>query len=393
MKRLPGYVKAVAGTSLMATMGVIPIYLFSSQALAIRDELGFDAARFGAMVSAFFVAGAVVSVAGGLLLDRIGGRTMTVIAGALALVGGLGVAALGTSYPRLFGLAALLGAAHACLQMVANTAVASAIPANRQGTAFAVKQAGGPAGIATAAVLAALVGQHVGWRPTFVIAAAMAAIVAAVVLMILPADGRATGERTAGPVPGPSPRMVIVASAGIGAASAAVTALGAFVVSWGVTVGLSPATAAYVLAAGSALSLIARVVTGARADRRGGQHFPVVVRQILVGAVAFAVLAVPGQVAFWPAAVLVFSIGWAWPGLFLFAMIRIAGDSPGVVAGATQAGFFVGGAAGPLLFGAVVSAAGYSAAWLVNAALMVAAAALLWRARTLFLRRVTAPAG
>ena len=80
-----------------------------------------------------------------------------------------------------------------------------------------------------------------------------------------------------------------------------------------------------------------------------------------------------------------FAIGWSWPGLLMFAVVRVARDSPGVATSAVQTGAFAGGALGPVLFGLVVSSAGYGTAWPAAVVSLSLAAVLLLVARRLFL--------
>ena len=161
--------------------------------------------------------------------------------------------------------------------------------------------------------------------------------------------------------------------------------LGAFVASWGFQFGISPAQAGYLMAGGSCLSICVRLLSGQRADRRNGGNLTVVIRQIVLGACGFLIFAIDTVPTFWGAAILNFSIGWAWPGVLLFAIVRIGRDAPGAASGALQAGAFAGGAAGPALFGLIASYAAYPTAWRTCAAAMLVAAALLTAARRGFL--------
>ncbi|MET9329520.1 MFS transporter, partial [Tsukamurella sp. NPDC003166] len=187
---------------------------------------------------------------------------------------------------------------------------------------------------------------------------------------------------------------LLIAVAGICLACIAATAMSAFTTTWAVELGMSEHRAATAAGVGSLLSVVARVATGVLADRRGRAHLPAAAIQVAVGAVALAVLSVPHLAAFWPGMLVAFSIGWAWPGLLILAMMRLARDSPGTVSGLVQGGMFLGGALGPSLFGATVAAAGFTVAWLAAAAVMAAGAALLLVARRAFLRHpdgATAP--
>ena len=84
-----------------------------------------------------------------------------------------------------------------------------------------------------------------------------------------------------------------------------------------------------------------------------------------------------------------FGSGWAWPGLFNLAVVRLNPGAPAAATGITQTGVYIGALSGPVLFGIVVDRFGYSLAWTL-AGLSLATAAggvvvgrrrvLAWRA-------------
>ena len=78
-------------------------------------------------------------------------------------------------------------------------------------------------------------------------------------------------------------------------------------------------------------------------------------------------------------ALVAYTLGWGWNGLFNLAVVRSNPERPGAATGITQTGVFVGAVFGPLLFGFVVDRASYTAAWLVAGVLSLAAAASVRR--------------
>ena len=64
-------------------------------------------------------------------------------------------------------------------------------------------------------------------------------------------------------------------------------------------------------------------VHGWLADKRSGGHIAVVAGSLLLGAGGLALLAVPGALALVLGTVLGFGLGWAWPGLLQFAVVRL----------------------------------------------------------------------
>jgi MFS family permease len=75
--------------SAMITLGALPAFLLSAQAVLIRDELEFDEVSLGLLVGSFFGAAAVTAVLSGSFIDALGRRRSTVLAGLTAGSGGL----------------------------------------------------------------------------------------------------------------------------------------------------------------------------------------------------------------------------------------------------------------------------------------------------------------
>jgi MFS family permease len=164
----------------------------------------------------------------------------------------------------------------------------------------------------------------------------------------------------------------------------AVNSVGAFLPVWAFDSGLTPSQAGLLVGLASAGSILMRVLGGAAADRRGARHLPVVARNLAIGAVGICLVATGNPVLLVPGAVLAFSFGWGWPGLLMFAVVRMGRERPGLASTSVQAGAFLGGACGPAVFGVTVASAGYRTAWLGVAAVMVLAAGLLLLARAGF---------
>jgi MFS family permease len=386
--RVPAAVLTMVAASGMTTLGAIPVFLLSSQSVLVRRDLDFDEARFGIAVSCFFGAAAVTALLGGGFADRLGRRRSTLLAGSLASLGGVGLAWGARSYSMLVLALVVLGMANAALQVTSNLSLAKSIPKHRQGLAFGVKQSAIPLAIFLGGIAVPTVAVVVGWRWTFGIAAALAALVVLGGLSL--PDERSTRAVTRKPVEKAPALALALSATAMAVASMALNSFGAFVAAWGFHIGMTPSQTGYLMAAGSGLSVAARVFTGHRADRRGGRNLPVVATQMLIGAVALAAISVQSVPVLWVASILAFAVGWAWPGLMLFAVVRVGREAPGAASGAVQGGAFIGGASGPALFGLLVSHTDYPFAWRVAALFMFTAAALVWLARRMFLRDLAA---
>lgn len=354
-----------------ALVGVLPVFLTGALAVQIGRDISFGASRLGVASGAFFAAAAIGSALMGRLAERTGpGRSMRASAVCAALF--LALLAVAPSYEALILLLFLAGLSNSLAQVSANLLVARGIDPLRQGWSLAMKQAGVPAGTLLGGLAVPVLGVTVGWRWAFVVAAFGAAATAVVVPVdaVAPA-GRAAVRRPDGDVPlGP----LVLLAVGVGFASAANGSLATFLVSAGVDAGLSESASGLVLMGGSAMGITMRLLAGSRADRRGGRHLPVVSALLTGGAIGYLLLA-PGDVATHLAgAAIAFGSGWAWPGLFNLAVVRLNPSAPGAATGITQTGVYVGALAGPILFGLVVDAWGYELAWTLAAVSSVGSA-------------------
>lgn len=386
--RVPATAGVVLVASGMTTLGSLPVFLLGSQSVFVRAELGFGEGRFGLVVSAFFAAAASTALLGGGLVDRLGQRYGTVVAGALAAVGGLGVALLAHGWLALLLLMVLLGMANAACQVTSNLTMARAVPPHRRGLGFGVKQAAVPLSIMISGLAVPLVAAVVGWRWTF--AATGVCGVALVAWGFTRPSGSATPARPGQGVDKPALAPLLMTMVAVTVASAAANSLGSFIASWGFHVGLTPSQAGALMAVGSGTNVAMRVLVGHLADQRHGRNLPVVAVQMLVGAVSLAVLAAGTPVTVVVAGFVALALGWSWPGLLLYAVVRVGRDAPGRASGVVQAGAFAGGAAGPAAFGAVVGLFGYETAWQSAATLFLLAAGLVLLARRMFIADLVA---
>jgi len=371
----------------MTTLGALPVFLLSAQSVLIREELHFGDAQLGLAVSAFFGAAAMASFFAGALADRLGRRIGTLVAGGLTMVVALLVAVLAQSFVVLLLLLVLAGVANAAMQMTSNLTLARSVDAGHRGLAFGVKQSAIPTAILLGGLAVPTVGAVVGWRWTFVGLAVAAALVVLAGLRLPPTAATLPDQEEERDRP-PKGALVVSAVAMV-LASAATNSLGSFAPSWGFRVGLTPSEAGLLVAAGSAVSVLVRVASGALADRRRGRNLPVVSAYLVAGAVGLVVMSydhVPSVVV---GTLVAFGIGWAWPGLLLFAVVRVGRDSPAAASGTIQAGAFAGGAFGPALFGLLVASTSFETSWRVTAAVMLVSASLLVVARQMFVRDLT----
>ena len=356
------------------TTGVLPVFLFGALAALVRDDLGFSQSGIGIATSVFFIAGALVSVPGGWLTERVGAVRTTMVSTGLAACSLLGIAVLARSWVHLLPLLILAGAANAFVQPATNGMLAGDVPPRRQGLVFGIKQAAVPLATTVAGLALPVLGLTLGWRGAFAVAAALTLPV--LLALALQRERRPASRADRAVRPGVSRDLVVLAVvAGLGAGTG--NAMGAFYVDSAMGSGVSAALAGLFLAVGSATGIVARVAWGWWTDRRRMARLPVVAGLLLTGAGGFAVIAAqPSPALLLAGTIVAYAAGWGWNGLLIAAVIEAHPHAPAAATGVTQAGVYGGAVVVPPLFGVLVESLSYAVAWSVAAALVGAAGVL-----------------
>ena len=353
---------------------MLPSFLVGALALQIHKDLDAGVEAVAAGVTIFFLAGALAAGWGGRLADHIGAlramrRCILVTAGALA------AAALAPSLPLLFVLLAVAGVANAVTQPAINLFVAEQIPGDRQGLGFGIKQSGIPAAILVSGLALPVLALPLGWRVTL----AVCALAPLAVGLALPRGETVHVSRR--PASRRPSRALLLTAFGAALGTAGPSALGAYLVASAVDVGIGEGTAGLLAALASALSLATRVTLGARADRRHDYGLAVVVILLAAGSAGFALMSSDAEAVFVLGALVAFTLGWGWPGLFNLAVVDSNRETPGSASGVSQTGIYAGAAFGPAAFGGLASTAGYGTAWAAVAVMTLLSAGVLWLAR------------
>jgi predicted MFS family arabinose efflux permease len=365
-------VRAATG-ALTTTIAVsIPVFLVGGLAVQISDELGFSPAGLGLAVSAYFGASALASVPAGALVERYGSTRVSRYGIALAAASLLAVAVAARSLWSLVAVLALGAAANALGQLASNSSLARHVPTRRQGLSFGVKQAAIPVSTLLAGVSVPVVALTVGWRWAFV----LAAVLALAVIPLVPAE-HDNERRSRGNGGDRATGALVVLGVAATLAAGAANALGTFLVDSAVVRGISPGPAGLALTLGGAVCAVARITGGWQADLRPGRQVGVIAGLLAAGAAGLALLAVPGTLPLVAGVVLGFGLGWSWPGLMNFAVVRLHPQAPAAATSITQTGVYAGGCLGPLGLGAVATAADYPTMWTVAAVAMVTASGLM----------------
>lgn len=348
-------------------MGTLPAFLLGGLSVFVREDLGFGPSELGLVVAGFFLCSAVTSTPGGRMTERIGARRSMLRAAAMS---GIALVCIGTVVDSLADLAlamAFAGVGNGIAQPAGNLAIARGVARGRQGLAFGMKQSTIPTATLVAGAMVPAVGALFDWRVAFLGVASGSVLL----WLLMPRDpyriaSRRPGARLRdGDVP-LLPLMIFAGGAFCGAAVG--TSLASFFVGSAVAGGVDPGSAGVLLGIRSVTGILSRLSIGTAADRRDRGHLEVVALLLSTGALGFLGLAVSGSVlALGVATVVAFAAGWAWPGLFNFAVVRLNPNAPAAATAITQTGVFVGGVLGPAVFGRIVDLVSYGSAWVVAA--------------------------
>lgn len=383
-----GAVRAAVGAITVTTVAVLPVFLTGALAVQISGELGFDPAGLGLVVALYFGVSALCSLPVGRLVERWGGARTSRVAVLGVAVFMLALAGFARSSVSLVVILTAGAWCNVMAQLASNLTLARSVPAHRLGLSFGVKQAAIPLATLLAGAAVPGVALTIGWRWAYVMASGLALLA----LLGVPRGG-APHVPTPKPPPGERATLALaVLGVGSGLGAGAANALGIFLVAAAVDRGIGPGTAGLVLTFGSVVGFAGRLLHGWLADRRAGGHVAFVAGSMACGAIGLALLAVPGTTALVVGTILGFGLGWSWPGLMQFAVVRLNPTAPAAATAIVQMGVYGGGCAGPIAFGFTAAHTSFPTAWVLAAATMVAAALLVVLGRRLLVaHRATVP--
>jgi len=359
----------IAGTTLVVA-GVLPGFLTASLAPRIRGDFAFSDSALGLAVAIFYVVGTVSSTPFGSLVDRIGARRGVRVAAGMTAVSCAAIAALPQSAVALVAFLVIGGLGNALAGPAVSALLKRAVATHRHGLAFGMQQAGAPLGALLAGLALPAVAIPLGWRWAYVAAAALA--LAAVALM-----------PTNGTVAAPAPRardrqggLGAVHALGLAAVFASAAGVGfvAFLVLYAVHSGISEAAAGLLLGAVSLAATLSRIGLGALADRGQADPLGPVGAMLAASAGGYLLLIVGEPVAVVVGALIVGTLGWAWPGALTLAVVQRTPDAPAWAVGLMMSGLFAGAVCGPLVVGLLAEHGAYTGAWGLCAGLAVLSA-------------------
>ncbi|MDN5920085.1 MAG: MFS transporter [Pseudonocardia sp.] len=376
----PTAFRVAAGAVAVTTVSVLPVFLTGALSVQLTSELGFDPSGLGLVVALYFGVSALCALPVGMLVERVGSRVTSRIAvvGAAVLMAGLALGA--RSFTSLVIMLLCSSWCNVMGQLSSNLTLARSVPEHRMGLSFGVKQAAIPTATLLAGVAVPGIALTIGWRWAY----AIGAVLALAAWTLTPKAN--AGPPASKPVKGQRATAALgVIGAASGLAAGTATALGIFLVASAVDRGVAPGLAGLVLTMGSVVGLSMRMLHGWLADRRDGRHIAFVAGSLALGAAGFGLLAVPGTPALITGTIMAFGLGWAWPGLLQFAVVRLNPSAPAAATSIVQVGVYTGGFAGPIVFGTLAAHVSFPTAWTVSAVVMLVSAALMVLGRQMLL--------
>lgn len=372
----PSPVRPVVIGVFQTTLGMFAPFLLGSLTTTMRADVGMSPADLGLAASGFFAVSALVYATAARRIEALGVQVTTWLGAGFA-VASLLLVGSATSTAVIVAAMVVGGPGNAISQLSANMRLSQAVEPRQLGTAVGIKQGAVPLGTMLAGFAVPAIALTVGWRIAFLGAPLLALPVMAASMS---SRGRRASRATATPPRGvlrTSRRHLWLLAAAAGLATAAGQSSSVFYVDAIVTGGTSEASAGLLLALGSAIGALTRIVAGMAADRVSTGRLRAVAIFMTVAVVGFALLATtPRGWVLAVVTVLAFAASWGWNGLLTYAVMRLNPDAPAQVTGITQTGLSVGAATGPLIAGQVATAVSYDLVWLLSSGALLVAAGL-----------------
>lgn len=361
---------------------MLQLFLLGALGPRVVDALGLTPAVLGLTTTLGFGTAAVLSPAGGRIVDRIGPRRslvalLLVSAAALALIGAAPGAGL------LLAAVALGGVPQALANPATNKAVLAGVPPARRGAVTGLKQSGVQLGAFVAGLPLVLLAGGIGWRGAVWTASGAALLAGLWALRALPADAPAPA---AGPPASRVPRGMVawlaVFSLFLGAGIASVNT---YLALFGVRhLGMGPTAAGLLVAVLGVAGIVGRIAWSKAARPGRAEWLPCWLACGALGAALLLAAAGSTSGLVWAGAVAVgvFAVSGNAVSMVLVVQ-RAAAGRAGQDSALVAAGFFAGFALGPPLFGLLAQSGSYGPGWILVAAEFAAAGAVafLWAVR------------
>ena len=369
----------------LAVLSVAPLSPF------LLDALHLSRAQVGLLLPAVYLGGVLMSLPAGWLTDRLGVR-LTLGAGQAVIGILMLVAALAGSLRTLLACLVLAGFGFSVLNPSTGKAVLEWFPPRGRGLAMGIKQTGLTLGGLVGALALPPLAVVAGWRAALAAGGALALVSATLTLIVYRSPAGASGASAAAwPRLGElrvflrRPGVIVVFLSGLALSVAQSSVLAHLAIYARETFALSSVAAGQMLALSQAGGTGGRLAWGVISDRFfGGRRRPGVVVNALIGAGAYALLALGDRLplaGLVPLALVAGVGAFGWVGLYFALVAEIGGARyAGLLTGVAVAFAWSGVLIGPPVFGLLVDRTGsYAWPWLALAVVGLGVAATLPR--------------
>jgi len=364
------------------TVGVMPIFLTGAMAVQLETDVGLDVRTLGFVYASYFAAAAAMSTPVGRLSEKTGPALALRVGTVLSILSLVGIGILVDTPWKLTSFLVLAGLGTSLTRTASSVLVARAVTPGRQGLAFGLKNSSIPAGALIAGLAVPLVALPFGWRWAFAISAGVSLGAIAVIPRHVSRPARKEPHLRADlPL-----RVLGLAALSFALGASAASSLGAFTVVTAVGAGMRQGEAGILVAVGSVIGLLVRLLAGRWSDDRKGSQLDIVSAMLTLGGLGYILIAFSGPGLLWLAVPLAYGTGWAFFGSFNLAIVRLNPNAPGAAVGVTQTGAFAGSIIGPITLGLLANQFSFEAAWLAAAAAGVAAGVIVFVIREFILR-------
>lgn len=362
----------------LMVVSFLPPWLLGVLSVTMQSDLGYSDTQLGLALALFWIVAGVVSPFGGHFADRSGWPLAAVLGAGLSGAAMLVTAFVATGFTGLLAGLVVGGLAYGLCSPTSNLVLVAEVPSDRRGQSFGVKQSA-PVVVALIGGLAIpLIAIPYGWRTVYVLAAALAPLVMAMAVPKLASPRRRKallGTQGAASRVVPKKRMsltalIVVVALGTYSASSLVSFASLSILQSGVSADMT----GVVVASASACAIATRLFAGWWLDRRPITSLRPVVWIMLMGVAGLLMLATGNPVLSVIGVAVSFVGTWGWPPLVLLLIVNGWAEQPGRATGLMQLGAGFGSAGGPLLFGILATAAGYTVAWLAVVVVTLSAA-------------------
>lgn len=351
----------------------LPLFAIGALGPYFQETAEISPSLLGLAVASFTLVQAIVASVAGRVLDEVAVSSLLRASLILAALGLLAMMCTQASWIMLI-LGAVLGGAGAALSQPATSELlVSSTPRGSQGLAFGVVQAFKPAAVLLLGLGITILALLQSDQILVPIMAAGSCVALAVVLPRIESASRLRSRPSEGHAWSlAAVKLALLASITLGLGTTMVS----FLPLSGAASGVEAGEIGLALALGSIVAIVFRVGSGALTDR--GRIHPMLVVAILtiIGSLGLGLLALGGGATYLFGALLGFAGGWGSTGLlYLVAGSTVLGTA-GRVTGMMVTGGAIGSTVVPLLFGHLVSVAGFEASWLALSLLGLLASAI-----------------